>query len=123
MPEERLAKIVGASTLSIILAIVFLILGIVFRPKAQAQTSQIEPVSQESSQSQEQVAGASQEQSQPQATLETKAQGETYTVEAGDTLYALGLKFKIDWKKIAEANGITDQTALQVGQELIIPNE
>lgn len=47
--------------------------------------------------------------------------GKTYTVESGDTLYEIGKKFKVDWKKIAEANGIDNAAALKVGKEIIIP--
>ncbi|TSC90734.1 MAG: Peptidoglycan-binding lysin domain-containing protein [Candidatus Berkelbacteria bacterium Licking1014_96] len=49
------------------------------------------------------------------------AEGKTYTVESGDTLYEIGKKFKVDWKKIAEANGIDNAAALKVGKEIIIP--
>lgn len=48
-------------------------------------------------------------------------QGETYTIESGDTLYEIGQKFKVDWHKIAEANGIDNSGALKVGKQIIIP--
>ncbi len=49
--------------------------------------------------------------------------GKTYTVQSGDTLYEIGKKLKVDWKKIAEANGIDNAAALKVGKEIIIPSE
>lgn len=50
--------------------------------------------------------------------------GNTYTVKQGDTLWALAVEYLGDgtrWREIAQANGITDPTTLQVGQEIIIP--
>lgn len=46
---------------------------------------------------------------------------QTYVVQSGDTLFEIGLKFKVDWRSIAEANGIEDQGALRAGQTLTIP--
>lgn len=45
----------------------------------------------------------------------------TYTVQEGDTLFAIGLKFNIPWIKIAEANGLTEDSVIEVGQVLKIP--
>jgi nucleoid-associated protein YgaU len=50
----------------------------------------------------------------------------TYTVEAGDTLYAIAEKVYGDgsqFRAIAEANGIDTSKRLTVGQELTIPPE
>jgi len=50
--------------------------------------------------------------------------GQTYTVESGDTLYSIAEEVYGDgnrWSEIAEANGIDDQSGLTVGQELDIP--
>jgi LysM repeat protein len=50
----------------------------------------------------------------------------TYTVEAGDTLYAIAEKVYGDgsqFRAIAEANGIDTSNRLTVGQELTIPPE
>jgi len=51
----------------------------------------------------------------------TNAVGKKYTVQSGDTLYEIGNKFKVDWKKIADVNGIENSAALKVGKEIIIP--
>jgi LysM repeat protein len=45
----------------------------------------------------------------------------TYTVQAGDNLFRIALKFGIDWHNLASANGITNEGALQIGQVLTIP--
>ena len=48
----------------------------------------------------------------------------TYTVVAGDTFGAISTKVYGNfsgYKKIMEANGITDEGSLQIGQQLIIP--
>ena len=55
---------------------------------------------------------------------------QTYIVQAGDTMFLIADQFApagvaaADFANtIAQANGITDISSLQVGQELIIPNE
>jgi len=54
---------------------------------------------------------------------EKKANSQIYKVESGDTLYSIGLKFNIDWHKIASVNKLKEPYNLTVGQELIIPSE
>lgn len=49
------------------------------------------------------------------------ASSSTYTVEKGDTLSGIGTKLKIDWKSIAELNGIKSPYVINVGQVLKIP--
>lgn len=50
--------------------------------------------------------------------------GEKYTVKSGDTMYSIALKYKVNWIKLAQANGLTEQTAntIKVGQVLVIPS-
>lgn len=46
----------------------------------------------------------------------------TYTVTAADTLSAIGVRFGVDWMRIAEANGIAGPNYLvRSGQTLTIP--
>jgi len=45
----------------------------------------------------------------------------SYTVQPGDTLSGIGAEFGVDPDDIAAANGITDPTALFIGQEILIP--
>jgi LysM repeat protein len=46
---------------------------------------------------------------------------ETYTVQPGDNLFRIALRFGIAWQDLAAANGITNPESLQVGQVLKIP--
>ncbi len=48
-------------------------------------------------------------------------EGATYTVQAGDSLSAIADQFGTTVDAIVEANGISDPTALEVGQVLTIP--
>lgn len=48
-------------------------------------------------------------------------QGETYTVKDGDSPTSIAEQFDTTAEAIMEANGITDPTQLEVGQQLIIP--
>jgi LysM repeat protein len=54
----------------------------------------------------------------------TKAGGQTYVVESGDTLFSISRKFyksSAHWKEIRDANKIDDSGKLKSGQTLIIP--
>jgi len=44
-----------------------------------------------------------------------------YTVQRGDTLFRIGMKYGIDWRNIFYANGITNVLKLPVGKVLCIP--
>jgi LysM repeat protein len=45
----------------------------------------------------------------------------TYTVQAGDNLFRIALKFSLTYQELAAANGITDPTFITVGMILKIP--
>ncbi|MFO7698316.1 MAG: LysM peptidoglycan-binding domain-containing protein [Anaerolineae bacterium] len=45
----------------------------------------------------------------------------TYRVQAGDTLSSIAARFGITWEVLAAANGLTGNSVLRIGQELIIP--
>lgn len=47
--------------------------------------------------------------------------GTTYTVEAGDTLFAIAQRFGVTVQDIVNANSMSNPNNLSVGQELIIP--
>jgi len=47
--------------------------------------------------------------------------GKVYVIKKGDNLYRIGLRFGVDWEKIAKANGITNVRGLKIGQQIIIP--
>ena len=55
----------------------------------------------------------------PAATApETGALAESYTVKKGDTLYIIALDHGLDYKELAQWNGIDDPNKIRVGQEL-----
>lgn len=45
-----------------------------------------------------------------------------HTVVAGDTLSSIAEAYEVDWEELAAVNGIDDPRALQIGQELQIPD-
>lgn len=49
--------------------------------------------------------------------------GETYVVQAGDTLAEIAAAYGLDLDQLAAANGIDNIDHIEVGQELIIPNQ
>lgn len=51
----------------------------------------------------------------------TPAPSRSYTVQSGDTLLAVAIKFDTTVGALLQANGITNPAALQIGQELVIP--
>lgn len=60
----------------------------------------------------------------PDETAKPAAKERTHVVQPKDTLWSLAVKFYGDgkqWKKIAAANGITDEKKLPVGKVLKIP--
>lgn len=54
-------------------------------------------------------------------TIDVPPEGIDYTVVAGDTLIGIGVRFGVDWPLIAAANGLTEDSLLQIGQVLRIP--
>jgi LysM repeat protein len=57
-------------------------------------------------------------------TVETTAMEEvpsTYIVKKGDSLFKIGQKYNISWKKLAEENNIEDPDSIHIGQEIKIP--
>ncbi len=66
----------------------------------------------------------------PTPTETAEPEQQTYIVQSGDTMFLIAEQFApagvaaADFAdRIAQANGITDLSSLQVGQELLIPNE
>ena len=125
-------RILGAGTLSILVVVICLIFGIITRPKPVDSVKSVsfentfdnqatlpEQPADDQLSNQGQVAGAQAENSSNQTVK--PATGEKYTVQSGDTLYGIGIKFNKDWKEIAAANDISDSGSLHEGQELIIP--
>jgi len=61
------------------------------------------------------------EEATPQPT--SPPQGLIYTVVPGDTLWSIALEFGVTVEALMEANGLTEDTILDIGQELIIPQD
>lgn len=53
--------------------------------------------------------------------LPIPAGGTNYTVQAGDTLLSIGLRYNIEWPVIATANGLSEFSLLQIGQVIRLP--
>lgn len=49
--------------------------------------------------------------------------GELYTVQPGDTLYAIAIRYRTTVNAILEANQLANPNSLSIGQELIIPGQ
>lgn len=45
----------------------------------------------------------------------------TYTVKSGDTLLAIAINQKVSWQQLAEVNDLSEDSFLQIGQELRLP--
>lgn len=59
------------------------------------------------------------EEATPQPT--SSPQGIIYTVKPGDSLWSIALEFGVTVEALMEANGLSEDTILDIGQELIIP--
>lgn len=64
--------------------------------------------------------------SQPKSTSKPRPvvidkNAKTHTVQKGDTLYSLGLKYGYDYKEIAKANNISAPYNIAIGQRLVLP--
>ena len=59
----------------------------------------------------------------PTETLPPSPTPRLYTVQPGDSLYAIALELDIPMEAIMAANGISDPGKLAVGQDLIIPSD
>lgn len=126
--DERRAFLVGLATILILVLIIGLTIFIlrgcssekkeVKEVKGNQTEPAVSPAAATPVASQAAVAGEKTSTS-PTPTV----QGKTYTIESGDTLYEIGQKFKVDWRKIAEANGIDNSGALKVGKQIIIPSQ
>jgi LysM repeat protein len=45
----------------------------------------------------------------------------TYTVRAGDTVFAIAMRLGVNWQEMLRVNQLTEPSLLQPGQVLIIP--
>jgi LysM repeat protein len=61
------------------------------------------------------------EEATPQPT--TSPQSAIYTVASGDSLWSIALEFETTVEALVEANGLSEDTILDIGQELVIPQD
>lgn len=52
---------------------------------------------------------------------ESTAAATNYTVKAGDTLFSIAARNGITWQQLADANGMDEDSFLQIGQALTLP--
>ena len=50
----------------------------------------------------------------------TPVAGAQYTIVAGDTLSLIGLRYGIDWRALAAANGLTEDSIIEIGQVITL---
>lgn len=55
----------------------------------------------------------------PTATL--GVQGDEYTVQSGDTLLGIAIRFNVDFQELVALNKITDPNSIRAGQKLKLP--
>lgn len=67
------------------------------------------------------AAGATKATPTEEAQQTDDGQDGTYTVQSGDTLFSIAAKFNVTIDALMQANSITDPTALQANQVLVIP--
>lgn len=54
-------------------------------------------------------------------TPQVALQGDEYTVQSGDTLLGIAIRFNVDFEELATSNNIIDRNNLKIGQKLTIP--
>ncbi|MBX2999825.1 MAG: LysM peptidoglycan-binding domain-containing protein [Caldilineaceae bacterium] len=47
--------------------------------------------------------------------------GARYTVQQGDTLYSIGVRYGLTWQQMARANGLGEFSVLKVGSQIVLP--
>ena len=50
-----------------------------------------------------------------------RATGGKYVIQPGDTLFAVATRYDVAWTTLAEANNLTEESILQIGQEIVVP--
>jgi len=122
--EDERAFSIGLIAL-IIIVVIGAVIGIWYLKGHFRQAKETETKSQttESEKQQPEILGEQQEAELiPEEQFEAGIlEGETYTVEPGDTLYTIGIKLKVDWEDIAKANNLEKPYNLHPEEKLKIP--
>jgi len=129
--KEKRAFWVGLGTIFVIVCLIFAVSGLVFsdNPQPVKKTESSSKSSQDKQKEQPTQKKEETKEPEPASAEEEPAQsdhepaGQTYEVEAGDTLYGISLKFNVDWQDIAAANSMSQEAILRPGETLIIPQQ
>lgn len=57
----------------------------------------------------------------PLPAVQVPAGGMDYTIRGGDTLLGIAIRHSLDWRVVAAANGLGEQSILQIGQTIRLP--
>jgi len=58
---------------------------------------------------------------QPSPTPTLGIQGDEYTVQSGDTLLGIAIRFNVDFQEMVALNNLTDPNSIKAGQKLKLP--
>ena len=53
----------------------------------------------------------------------TPTAGRFYTVASGDTIITIALANGVDWQELLKLNGMQEDSLLQIGQQIRLPEE
>lgn len=59
--------------------------------------------------------------SSPSLSLGPSQPKQTHKVEKGETLFAIGQKYNVEWTSIVKANGLADENLIKAGDLLVVP--
>ncbi|GEM_PF-2550438 len=107
----------------LLIALVFFFVALIKNCTTEkvAESETTTPAAEQSTTPNNQNEEAIENSAEEEITPETSNSGQTYTIQAGDTLFEIGQKFGIDWKKIAKVNSLEAPYNLTVGKTLVIP--
>lgn len=81
----------------------------------QLSTTNSQPINSSSS------SGSSSPSSPPSWADSPSHPAQTHKVEKGETLFAIGQKYSVEWTSIVKANGLADENLIKAGDVLVIP--
>jgi nucleoid-associated protein YgaU len=122
--SERKAFWVGLGVVLAVFCLVMATIGLIWggeeKPTKSEQKKPSQSTAEESAQ-QEKKSQPAEEKTPVEEPAEEASSAETYEVQAGDTLFQIGLDHNVDWTRIAEVNQLEEGALLKPGQKLIIP--
>jgi len=124
--KEKRALWIGIGTIVAVLCLAIGLFSLIFggQDNSQRVGKKLKPAKEEkvAPASDEKAGNTAKEENKKEETNKPAIPGaETYEVQPGDTLYEIGLKYDIDWRRIAEVNQLAEDVVLRPGDKLIIP--